>query len=145
MTADPIEHIELRQAYEATPAALADVAAEAIRALNHATFGGRGRLAYPSSVYETVGSLQRAVGMLDQALDQLARFLEHEHQAGRVEADDLGQYAGRTAMAVFEFREFVDDARKQLAGAHQILGYAHTAAAGLAAAGDALTEPEPGR
>lgn len=94
-----IEHIELTQAYEATPAALADVAAEAIRALNHATVPGTGRLVHPSDVYDVIGSLERLAAMLPQAFGQLSMWLGHEALAGRVVAD-FGSYTGRTDEAL---------------------------------------------
>lgn len=125
-----VEHIELTQAYEATPGALADVAAEAIRALNHATFPGAERLVYPSEAYTVIGSLQRVVGMLPQALEQLWTWLEQELAAGRVIAD-YGRYDGRTEDAVTSARAQLALAVAYLANVHVALGEAHIATAGL--------------
>lgn len=135
-----IEHIELTEAYEATPAALADVAAEAIRALNHATFPGKERLIYPSNVYDVTGSLHRVVAMLDQSLEQLAGYLEREDRQGRVVAD-YGGYSGNTAGAIGAYRGYVAEARTLLAAARDSLGFAHVAAAGLSAVEDEAAAP----
>lgn len=43
-----------------SPAELAEVAAEAIRAANHATFPGAGGLTWPSDAYDVIASLGAA-------------------------------------------------------------------------------------
>lgn len=65
----------------------ADRAAEGIRELNHITINPGG-LTYPSDVYFVLANLQRAAAMLPQALDQIGRWLDLEHRAGRVRRDD---------------------------------------------------------
>jgi hypothetical protein len=71
-------------------AGAAELAAEAIRYLNHATgtHAGQG-VTYPATVYTVTGELARAVFGLPQVCGQLARWLDTEHAAGRL-ADDHG-------------------------------------------------------
>ncbi|MBK3582577.1 hypothetical protein JHN49_02190, partial [Streptomyces sp. MBT57] len=60
-----------------TPGQLAGTASDAIRALNHATIGpDRLGWEYPSDAYDVIGGLDQLVGMLPQALDQIARHIE---------------------------------------------------------------------
>ncbi|MQY14980.1 hypothetical protein SRB5_51570 [Streptomyces sp. RB5] len=59
-----------------TPGALADRAAEAIRALNHATLGDRSQLSFPGDAYAVVGPLVNLARRLPQSFDQLAEFLD---------------------------------------------------------------------
>jgi hypothetical protein len=68
-----------------TPVDWADRAAEAVRGLNHATI--RGGYVWPSDVDAVVGRLESLAIRLPQALDQAARWLRHEHAAGRVGYD----------------------------------------------------------
>lgn len=70
-----------------SPARLADQAAEAIRALNHATRGG---LEYPADVYDVIASLKLMEQRLPQLYNQLAGFLTAEQEAGHV-AHDTGE------------------------------------------------------
>jgi hypothetical protein len=71
---------------DATITALAQITAEAIRALNHATFPYAG-LSEPATVYRVLGELATAANRLPQLLSQLARWLAEENTAGRL-ADD---------------------------------------------------------
>ncbi|NED60209.1 hypothetical protein G3I15_04625, partial [Streptomyces sp. SID10244] len=70
-----------------TPAQLADDAAEAIRALNHATLSGRPGWEYPADAYSVVGNLGTLVMRLPQVLEQLTEFVEQLHADGHVKAD----------------------------------------------------------
>ena len=60
---------------DATITALAQITAEAIRALNHATFPRAG-LSEPATVYRVLGELATAANRLPQLCSQLARWLE---------------------------------------------------------------------
>ena len=71
---------------DATITALAQITAEAIRALNHATFP-RAALSEPATVYRVLGELATAANRLPQLCSQLARWLDEENTAGRL-ADD---------------------------------------------------------
>ena len=71
---------------DATITALAQITAEAIRALNHATFPQAG-LSEPATVYRVLGELATAANRLSQLCSQLARWLAEENTAGRL-ADD---------------------------------------------------------
>ncbi len=71
---------------DATITALAQITAEAIRALNHATFP-RAALSEPATVYRVLGELATAANRLPQLLTQLAHWLDEENTAGRL-ADD---------------------------------------------------------
>lgn len=66
------------------PAALAAEAAEAVRALNHATLPGTSGLIYPADAYDVSGALSLLASRLPQALAQLLAFLQAEVAAGRV-------------------------------------------------------------
>ena len=71
---------------DATITALAQITAEAVRALNHATFP-RAALSEPATVYRVLGELATAANRLPQLCSQLARWLAEENTAGRL-ADD---------------------------------------------------------
>jgi hypothetical protein len=73
-----------------TTIALARIAAEAIRALNHATMAGRGGLTDPATVYAVLGQLAAATHRLPQLCTQLARWLDAENTAGRLACTDDG-------------------------------------------------------
>jgi hypothetical protein len=67
------------------PAAHADDAAEAIRALNHTTlYGG---YAWPAEVYAVIGELHRMAQSLPQALAQAIAWLDTATAAGRIGHD----------------------------------------------------------
>ena len=71
---------------DATITALAQITAEAIRALNHATIP-HAALTEPATVYRVLGELATAAHRLPQLCSQLARWLAEENAAGRL-ADD---------------------------------------------------------
>lgn len=68
---------------------LAGTAAEAVRALNHATHPHSpvGALEYPADVYDTVAALKQLTQRLPQTFTQLGGFLETQHAAGYMTAD----------------------------------------------------------
>jgi hypothetical protein len=74
---------------EKTPAQLADVAAEAIRSLNHATLPADREEGweFPADAYSVVGNLGTLVMRLPQALEQLTEFVERLDAGGHVRAD----------------------------------------------------------
>lgn len=76
----------------------ADVAAEAVRALNHVTRAGDG-LVGPVDVYDTLAGLELLAARLPQALSQLQGFLAREQQAGRVRIVD-GEHVEDPAAAI---------------------------------------------
>lgn len=78
---------EVREDFEASPGALAGLAADLIRSLNHATFGGFGRLVYPSDAYDVISNLKRLADGLPQAIAQLNVFLGNQLADGRVIVD----------------------------------------------------------
>jgi hypothetical protein len=69
-----------------TPGALARVAAEGVRALNHATLG-RGGFRWPGDVDNVIGELQVLAERLPQAFSQARGWLADQHDAGRVGHD----------------------------------------------------------
>ena len=73
---------------DATITALAQITAEAVRALNHATFP-RAAHSEPGTVYRVLGELATAANRLPQLCEQLARWLDAENTAGRL-AHDTG-------------------------------------------------------
>jgi hypothetical protein len=78
-----------------TITALAQITAEAVRVLNHATIGPAG-LSEPGTVYRVLGELATAANRLPQLLTQLARWLDAENTAGRL-AHDSGSLPGAMA------------------------------------------------
>ncbi len=73
---------------DTTPAQFADQAAEAIRALNHATLAtGRDDWEFPSNAYDVIGGLDRMAGGLDQALNQVWSLLAKLADSGHVTSD----------------------------------------------------------
>jgi hypothetical protein len=77
---------------DATIIALAQITAEAIRVLNHATFP-RGDLSEPATAYTALGQLATAAHRLPQLCGQLARCLAEQSTAGRL-ARTTGGLAG---------------------------------------------------
>jgi len=143
------EHIELREAYEATPGALADLAAEAIRALVHATRPGQARLTCPPDLADVLGSLRVLASRLTDAVVQLDAWL-----TTRLDLDDVGADAGYDADTVgLGVSLALCDAGQCFAFAERGLVAAHTSASKLSAvepstvvASGALTElPEDPR
>lgn len=71
--------------------ALAQIAAEAIRALNHATMTGRG-LSDPATVYAVLGQLAAAAHRLPQLSGQLSGWLRQEDTVGQLAHTTGGLY-----------------------------------------------------
>lgn len=104
---------------QASPAALARTAAEAVRSLNHATLGGGG-LGQPSDAYEVLGELTTAASRLPQLLAQVAGFLDRALAGGRL-GHDLGE---DPCFAVETAGLFLDGARLSAAALAGDLGAA---------------------
>ena len=86
--------------------ALARTAAEAIRALNHATLDADG-LGQPADAYEVLGELSLAASRLPQLLGQVGTWLATALAAGRLGCDD----GTSPAAAVSGAWLFISDAR----------------------------------
>lgn len=104
-----------------TPREAADAAAEAVRTLNHATFGGTG-YEYPGDVYDVVGALATALMRLPQAIGQAGKWLEAEHGAGRVGHDRGQQF---TTAEVYSAVLALEDALPHIEAATRALNEAH--------------------
>jgi hypothetical protein len=114
-------------------AAVAELAAEAVRFLNYATgpHASTG-LTYPATAYAVTGSLNLAASRLGQCLAQVTDFLDCELAAGRLGDDSRGHpalpverarrhldYAARAAHAL---ADELSAAQSDLAGLHQRTG-----------------------
>jgi hypothetical protein len=93
--------------------ALARVAAEAVRGLNHATRCDAGP-GQPPAAYDVTGALSLAASRLGQLLTQITGYLDRSLQAGRL-GHDLGE-----------------DPAPDINGAGVFLGHARLSAAALA-------------
>jgi hypothetical protein len=102
------------------PAALASEAAEAVRALNHATLPGSGGLAFPADAYDVTGQLALLASRLPQALAQLLAFLDAEVRAGRV-AVVAGEHNGDPAAMLTAVTACLDTAAGAARRLHQAL------------------------
>jgi hypothetical protein len=101
------------------PAELAGDAAEAVRALNHATRPGSGGLAFPADAYDVTGQLALLAALLPQALALLA-FLHTEVKAGRV-VIVAGDHAGDPAAVLAAVTASLDAAVASTRRLHQAL------------------------
>lgn len=115
-----------------TPAQLADQAAEAIRAANHATFPSAGGLRWPSDAYDVIASLGLLASRLPQLLGQLDRWLTREVEQGRVSVDG-GAYVGDPQAAAAVASHWLDTATTAADQLHRALDSAQQATAHLAA------------
>jgi hypothetical protein len=111
---------------EPTPAGLADAAAEAIRALNHATLPGSGGLAYPGDVYSVLIALSLLAARLPQALAQAETFLVAQLTAGRIVIVD-GAHTGDPDAAVAQAAACLHTARAAAHALHVDLDHAAAA------------------
>lgn len=111
------------------PTECANLAADAIRRLNHDTIwpnDARG-YRYPHDVYDTLGALVELLGALPQALEQARQFLERAHAAGRVYASDKGE----PGPVIEGIAALIAAACEDLAEARAEVDFAHCAAATL--------------
>jgi len=114
-------------------AAVAELAAEAVRYLNYATGPHAcGGLAYPVTAYAVTGSLALAASRLGQCFGQVTDFLDRELAAGRL-GDDSGAHPAlpverarrHLEHAAWNARKLADAltaAHGDLAGLHQRAG-----------------------
>lgn len=102
------------------PAGLAADAAEAVRALNHATLPGSGGLIFPADAYDVTGQLALLASRLPQALAQLLTFVNAEVQAGRVVIVS-GPHAGDPAAVLAAVTGSLDAAVASARRLHQAL------------------------
>ena len=100
------------------PHRLADAAAEAIRALNHATLrhGDPTGYAWPCDVDAVIGELQLLAERLPQALEQAREWLADQLVAGRVGHDTPGRKAAFAAATVVGYLNEAEFCAKALAG-----------------------------
>lgn len=85
------------------PAGHAAIAAEAIRALNHATLPGRPGLVEPADAYRVFTDLALLADRLGQAIDQVQQFLDREALAGTIRIVD-GEHRGDLHAAIADCR-----------------------------------------
>jgi hypothetical protein len=110
---------------DATITALAQITAEAIRALNHATFP-RAALSEPATVYRVLGELATTAHRLPQLCSQLARWLDEENTAGRLAHD-----SGSLPDALYRVLARLDEATRWAGLLGGALDDAQQATAGL--------------
>jgi hypothetical protein len=113
------------------PGQWADLAAEAIRELNHRTLPATGELAEPGDVDEILAALATLTARLPQLLDQLSGWLLDQHRAGRLRVDLLAPTpdAGGAVQATVTALENAADASRQ---AGRAIGAAHQHTAHIA-------------
>ena len=114
-TGDPAEPVR--------PGDHAEAAAEAVRALNHATLrhGDPAGYEWPSDVDAVIGQLQLLAERLPQALQQAQGWLLDQLLAGRVGHDTPGRKAG---FAVGIAAGYLDEAATATASLAHALGQA---------------------
>jgi hypothetical protein len=103
-----------------SPAGLAGDAAEAVRALNHATLPGAGGLVFPADACDVTGALSLLASRLPQAMTQLQGFLHTEVEAGRVTIV-AGEDAGDPAAVLAAVTASLDTAATSAWLLHQAL------------------------
>ena len=111
---------------------LAEAFAESVRVLNHQTrdhaaFGG------PADVHGTITDISLGVSRLPQMLEQAARWLAAEHEAGRVGTDDGADPATAVMAARIRFdqaRAVADDFTHALNSATSVTSHLKTANTG---------------
>ena len=96
----------------------AEAAAEAIRALNHATLrhGDPAGYQWPSDVDAVIGELQLIAERLPQALQQAREWLADQLVAGRVGHDTPGRKAAFAAATVVGYLNEAEFCAQALAG-----------------------------
>jgi hypothetical protein len=116
---------------DAAIVALAQITAEAIRALNHATFPPAGPAA-PATVYAVLGQLTMAAYRLPQLTGQLAGWLAREHTAGRLACTNgaVDDAIGEARASLDRAAREADRLRDALNGAQQATAWLRRPAAG---------------
>ncbi|MHB1820890.1 MAG: hypothetical protein ACYCO9_23085 [Streptosporangiaceae bacterium] len=118
----------------ASPAELAGQAAEAVRALNHATLPDTSGLEYPADAYEVTGQLSLLAARLPQALAQLLAFLSEQAAAGQITVV-AGQHQGDPAAMLAAVTADLDAAAASARRLHQALDNAQNHLTWAAASG----------
>lgn len=95
-----------------TPAQLADDAAEAIRALNHATMSTRDGWEFPSDAYSVIGNLRELAQRLPQVLQQTETFIERLAEGDHIRSDRGGNGATEVIVACDAIERAREDAVK---------------------------------
>ncbi|WP_055526605.1 hypothetical protein [Streptomyces graminilatus] len=107
-----------------TPAQLADDAAEAIRALNHATMSTRPGWEFPADAYSVVGNLRELAQRLPQLYGQIGVFIQRLAADDHIRSDKGGDGADEVTAAYDALMRAQDDAvtmEAALDGAHSAL------------------------
>ncbi|WP_329614477.1 hypothetical protein OG244_16005 [Streptomyces brevispora] len=108
------------------PARHPRTAADAIRKFNHATLPTRTgpAIAYPGTLYNTIGSFATLAHRLPQALDQIGRALADLHKAGHLTADHgtPTQHADDVSTALREAERHATAMTEALERAHNASG-----------------------
>jgi hypothetical protein len=116
---------------DAAIVALAQITAEAIRALNHATFPPAGPTR-PATVYTVLGQFAFAAYRLPQLTGQLAGWLSREYTAGRLVCTngDVDDAVGEAQASLDRAAREADRLRDALNGAQQATAWLCRPAAG---------------
>lgn len=103
---------------------LVDVLGQTVRCLNYATRSRAGGQRYPGDVYDTLGGLAHATGLLPQLLHQLGELLDNQVATGLV---FLSHGTGSPAVAVAAARATLGRAVGEATALATALGHAQTA------------------
>jgi hypothetical protein len=99
-------------ATQSAASAAAKAAAKAVRTLNHLTiWPDEGGYAHPADVADVLCFLTVAVQRMPQALDQAARWIEREQEAGRLAHDtgaDVADHVQRMTVWLANARQQLD-------------------------------------
>lgn len=117
-------------------AAHASTAAEAIRALNHATLPGRDGLTEPADAYEVLANLSSLAERLTQAIGQVQFFLDQQNADGDIRIVD-GEHRDDPRAAVDTCRQLTHTA---IAGATRLATVLHKAQETLTWAAAAISD-----
>lgn len=109
----------------------AELAAEAVRLLNHATRHDRGGLKYPADADAVTASMAILVSRLPQLFSQIAGWLEGEQEAARLTVE-YGPFEGRPRFAVGGARAMLDSAAEIAGDLHTALEHVHGITAAIA-------------
>jgi hypothetical protein len=106
------------------PGAAAETAAEAIRELNHLTiFLDLGGYTHPADVADVLAQLTVAVQRMPQALDQAARWIENEQEAGRLAHDagaDVADHVQRMTVWLANARQSLGEAERWMRESYRV-------------------------
>lgn len=109
-----------------SPARILSQAAEGVRQFNHETISTGADWQYPPHAYDAIGNLAYLVRMLEQAIEQTLRPVEHTHKQGRVTDD-----GGNPKQAVAELRTAVGNAAALAQALSTAVDRMHSAASPL--------------